>query len=186
MTKSLIYPFVGELLNPLLKPHSKCLEIGCGAKQYRSVLSCEYSGLDLPDSPYLIETPDFACGMEQIPAPDESFDIIFAVGVFICIPDIHGALKQTHRVLRKNGRLVIFDYQKLVGERLRMADSGHHNVWDFNDLSSLLICEGFQKNQIWDRSHELSFPESSIKTIARKLLGIPSQNQNWLVVEAVK
>jgi len=101
MKKSLFSPFVGKLLNPLLKPHSKCLEIGCGAKQYRSVLSCEYFGLDLPDSPYLIETPDFACGMEQIPVPDESFDTIFAVGVFICIPDIHEALKQTHRCLEK-------------------------------------------------------------------------------------
>jgi len=52
---------------------------------------------------------------EALPFPDESFDVVISNGVFNLIPDKGRALRETIRVLKPNGRLMIAD-QVLTGE----------------------------------------------------------------------
>ena len=51
---------------------------------------------------------------ENLPFPDESFDVVISNGVFNLIPDKVKALAEAFRVLRSNGRLIIAD-QVLTG-----------------------------------------------------------------------
>lgn len=51
---------------------------------------------------------------EQLPFPDESFDVIISNGVFNLVPDKRKALSEAFRVLKSQGRFMIAD-QVLVG-----------------------------------------------------------------------
>jgi ubiquinone/menaquinone biosynthesis C-methylase UbiE len=52
---------------------------------------------------------------EDLPFPDESFDVVISNGVFNLIPNKAKALAEVFRVLRPHGRVMIAD-QVLVGE----------------------------------------------------------------------
>ncbi len=50
----------------------------------------------------------------KLPFPDETFDVVISNGVINLIPDKEGALKEIHRVLKPEGRLMVAD-QVAVG-----------------------------------------------------------------------
>lgn len=52
---------------------------------------------------------------EQLPFPDETFDVIISNGVFNLIPDKEKALREVFRVLKSSGRFLLAD-QILMGE----------------------------------------------------------------------
>jgi SAM-dependent methyltransferase len=52
---------------------------------------------------------------ENLPFPDESFDVVISNGVFNLIPDKVKALSEVLRVLKRSGRLMIAD-QTLTGQ----------------------------------------------------------------------
>ena len=52
---------------------------------------------------------------EQLPFPDETFDVIISNGVFNLIPDKEKALREAFRVLKSSGRFLLAD-QILMGE----------------------------------------------------------------------
>jgi glycosyltransferase involved in cell wall biosynthesis/SAM-dependent methyltransferase len=65
--------------------------------------------LELRDLPY----DDIWQGSAtQIPAPDNSFDLVFSHGVLHHVPDILAAQSEVHRVLRPGGRLVVMLYAR--------------------------------------------------------------------------
>jgi SAM-dependent methyltransferase len=47
-----------------------------------------------------------------IPAEDDEFDLVFSHGVLHHVPDIQGAQREIHRVLRPDGRLVVMMYAR--------------------------------------------------------------------------
>jgi SAM-dependent methyltransferase len=48
----------------------------------------------------------------DLPFEDNSFDMVFSHGVLLVVPDIAGAQKEIHRVLRPGGELVIMMYAR--------------------------------------------------------------------------
>lgn len=54
---------------------------------------------------------------ENLPFPDESFDIVYSWGVIHCSPDTPKAVREIHRVLRPSGtaRVLIYNYYSMVG-----------------------------------------------------------------------
>ena len=186
MKKPTVYPFVEQIINPLISANDKCLEVGCGAMQYRHLLNCDYYGLDLPDSPYLDEKPHYTCKIEDLDAPKDTFGMIFSVGVLCCISDIDTALRKMYHVLEPGGFLIVFDYQKHVAKRLMKKDANHFQAFDYNELSTLLIDTGFDQNSIVDKSHMIVATQKSFKENIKSILGVPSQWENWLAVQARK
>jgi SAM-dependent methyltransferase len=49
---------------------------------------------------------------ENLDFPDESFDLVYSHGVLHHTPDTAGAIREVHRVLKKNGRAVIMLYHR--------------------------------------------------------------------------
>jgi len=180
-----IYPFVISILSDRVNKDDLILEIGCGGMQYRPFISGRYEGLDLPTSPYLNEAPFYNCSAEQIPCEDGRFNIVFGVGTFLIIPDIARTLSECHRVLKKGGRLVIFDYQKHVCQQLRHSDPNHRHIWDFKDLTLYLSNAGFELGCIYDITEEANYRglfRRALSYIFPHLRHIPT----WLIVEAIK
>ena len=179
------YPFVQTILNARLHENDRILEIGCGGMHYRSVVRGVYEGLDLPTSPYLDESPHYQCSAEEIPCKDVQYDLVFGVATFLIIPDIDRAIAECRRILRPGGRLVIFDYQKQICERLQRADPNHRHVWDFKDLKQHLTNAGFESNYIYDITDEANH-RGKFRRALRSLLPWLRQMPAWLIVEAIK
>lgn len=54
------------------------------------------------------------CSAEELPFPDQNFDVVISSGVFNLIPDKLTALREVFRVMKPDGRLMMAD-QVLVG-----------------------------------------------------------------------
>ena len=98
------------------------LDCGCGTGPMIEIL-CEkypdkhYTGLDL--TPGMIEkakekklhNAEFVVGdCENLPFPDGSFDVVICTNSFHHYPDPQAFFDSVHRVLRKNGCLILRDY----------------------------------------------------------------------------
>jgi len=91
----------------LLPPGQRLLDYGCGGKPYRSLFSrkfAEYVGADISQS----EGADLVLGKKgEIPVEGGSFDCVLSSQVLEHVEDPFRYLREAHRVLRSEGRLII-------------------------------------------------------------------------------
>lgn len=105
----------------------KLLEVGCGIGTDGSQFSKNYAlytGIDLnPNSVYLAKKRFEIFGLdgnfciadaENLPFKDNIFDVIYSMGVLHHTPNIHSAINDIHRILKKRGELIIMLYHKNV------------------------------------------------------------------------
>jgi SAM-dependent methyltransferase len=180
------YPFVAELLQKSVTVDSRVLEIGCGPMQYRPALNCRYEGLDLPTAPSLVEKPHWPEAAETMSCPSDSYDLVFGVAVFHLCRDVDAVLHQCHRVLKPGGRLIVFDYQRPVCERL--SRTSPCEVWDRAALSARIAAAGFPARSIRDRSgYGVNMaPWRWANLVIGKGLEWIGRPDNWLILEARK
>jgi ubiquinone/menaquinone biosynthesis C-methylase UbiE len=94
---------------------------------------------------------------EQLPFPDQIFDLILCQFGLMFFTDRHGALKQMHRVLRTSGRLVLSVWQGLdrhpFYQTLHEVSKRHFgkssveavfSLGDVDELRNLITDSGFQ------------------------------------------
>lgn len=101
----------------------KVLEIGCGlgtdGAQFAEA-GAHYTGVDLTDAAVELARKRFelfglsgefqTADAENLPFPDESFDLIYSHGVLHHTPDTAKAIREIHRVLRRGGRAMVMLY----------------------------------------------------------------------------
>jgi ubiquinone/menaquinone biosynthesis C-methylase UbiE len=124
-------PDVAEMLQHVyglldLRRVTSILDIGCGDGydlhqiSKRSPETCRFWGIDT--SPRAIQSASEATGRDggfifsvadasaSLPFRDAQFDVVFSKNVLECVSDKAALLKEVHRVLRKDGHLVLAHY----------------------------------------------------------------------------
>ncbi len=113
---------------------ARVADLGCGSGVFTDLLQrhgCDCTGLDL--SPKLIEIArakfpavEFVEGdVEQLPFADASFDVVLLSGLVHHLPDPARCAAEVFRVLRRGGRFVAFDPNRM-----------NPFMWAYRDRSS--------------------------------------------------
>ena len=103
----------------------KVLEIGCGlgtdGAQFAEA-GADYTGVDLTEAAVDLARKRFelfdlrgkfqTADGENLPFPNESFDIVYSHGVLHHTPDTGKAIQEIHRVLRPGGRAAVMLYHR--------------------------------------------------------------------------
>ncbi len=122
----------------------RVLDIGCGLQPYRALLGprvTEYVGVDRP-GPY--SNPTVVADADALPFPDGSFDAMMSTQVFEHLRDPEAALRESSRVLRPGGRIV------LTVPGVWPTHEAPHDYWRFtrNGLERALTAAGFAQVRI--------------------------------------
>jgi SAM-dependent methyltransferase len=91
------------------RPGGTVYDIGCGDKPFAPTvraLGCTYIGVDIAEGFYK-EKPDLIGTAIDVPAPDESADIIISSQVLEHLEDPLAALREAFRLLRPGGVMII-------------------------------------------------------------------------------
>jgi len=116
----------GQIILKFLKENvknkkKKILDAGCGEGRFlKYFVDNKYNitGMDLSKEYIRLAKKNVGKGkfvvgsVTNIPFKDNSFDYIFSVDVFQHVPDLNKAIKETQRVLKKGGTLIIIDKNK--------------------------------------------------------------------------
>ena len=128
----------------------KVLEVGCGlgtdGAQFAEA-GADYTGVDLTEAAVELARKRFelfnlsgtfqTADAENLPFPDDSFDLVYSHGVLHHTPDTAKAIGEVHRVLRPGGRAMVMLYHsgsynyrinisllRRAGARLLKSESG--------------------------------------------------------------
>jgi ubiquinone/menaquinone biosynthesis C-methylase UbiE len=149
-----------------LRPADRLLDVGCGTGALLAELSRIHppnllAGVDpspemlavarrkLPEPVELLEG-----WAEELPFPDERFDVVVSCNVFHYIRHPLAALKETRRVLRSGGRLVITDWCddylacRICDWYLRFFDPAHFRVYGRDECLRLLEQAGCDRAEV--------------------------------------
>ncbi len=147
MGKGTRYPHVVKQLEKHYKGGT-ALELGAGGAVYKELFE-NYIGTDLLISSYQ-EDGDLAafCDARYLPFENNSFDFVFQVASLFLIPEPERVCQEVSRVLRPNGKFIIFDYSLKTKKKLRAAydknnPDWHITYWTRKELCSLLTDTGF-------------------------------------------
>ncbi len=112
------YPHVCEALEQFTAGSRVCLEIGCGGKQYGEHIDGRHVGLDLQRGLYAGVGADVIGSAIHMPVRSESIDTVVMVATLLFMDEWERPIEQSARILRRGGRLVIFDYKPRTAIRL--------------------------------------------------------------------
>lgn len=159
----------------------KVLEIAAGPANLRHFFS-DYVGTDLPGNPYSKQgNLNLYCDARFLPFKMESFALAFVKSALYLVPEPDRVLRGLWRVLKHNGRLLIFDYTKrtqLGGiERNRRAGvKVNFALWEDTQLAELL------KQTLFEEVRQIP-AHSLFMSWFRSLRG---RDPRWLIFQAKK
>lgn len=122
--------------------HIRILDFGCGGSPYRSLFpNAEYFRADVHGAKDL----DFEIGEGgEVNAPGESFDLLLSTQVLEHCPSPHTYLRESHRVLRRSGRLILTTHGLFEDH----ACPNDFHRWTEDGLRALLTQSGFAVDSI--------------------------------------
>jgi ubiquinone/menaquinone biosynthesis C-methylase UbiE len=195
LLESLIYPHVKEILFREIKSLDTCLELGCGSGQYRLVVPGKYIGSDITAQNYRPELPrriDIVADAQALPFKDDSFDVVFIVAALYQIPDVEAVMTNVYRILRNEGKFLIFDYNYRTTKRLKNIENdgiNKNHVWTPWGLKRKVKETGFQAKIVYLYGQDTRIAWKKwlfrFKFIVRLLMVIPLR-EGWNIVIGVK
>jgi len=110
----------------VLNPAARCLDIGCGSGRWTTFVAKQAGTVDAVDPSSAAFVATRACGglpnvrvsvasADELPFDDETFDLVFSLGVLHHVPDTAKALKSITRKAKRGGYVLIYLYYALDG-----------------------------------------------------------------------
>jgi SAM-dependent methyltransferase len=133
--RSLIDPVAANYLRRHTREDGVTVDVGCGPAQYRHVISGGYLGVDVTIGefnsklyPGLLTSPDVLAEARSLPFRSGSFTTAFYAGIcyYLNTQQLHEAMTEAYRVLKREGTLVIMDHSKKTDELLQRQ---YEQVW---------------------------------------------------------
>lgn len=145
--------------------HGVVLELGVGSghnlKYYNASQVKHVIGIDpTPDASKLSqakEKSDISFELikesaEVLPVADESIDTVVCTYVLCTIPDVHQALSECRRVLKKDGRLLFVEHGLAPDKGVQKTQNRINGIWKKvaggchlnRDISSIISSSGFE------------------------------------------
>lgn len=95
---------IKKLASQINKENINILEIGCGGKSYKKFFpKSEWITTDINET----EDSDEIADVTQLRYEKNSFDVVFCISVLEHVFEYEKAISEMHRVLKKNGMLVL-------------------------------------------------------------------------------
>jgi len=152
-----------EAIKKVLPEKGKGLEIGVGTGRFAAPLGIQF-GID-PSGKMLETAKKRGVNVQQgtgenLPFMDEEFDYV-AIIISICFIKNPGkAIKESFRVLKKNGKIVlgIVDKNSFLGKFYQAKESAFYKQATFftvEELTGLLVSEGFSDISYWQTMYDL-------------------------------
>ena len=166
-----------------LQPNMKLLDIGCGSCIHLRMF--RLLGLDAYGVDKRIEIDDEKvkkCNIEneKLPFKDNSFDVIFSKSLLEHVQDPDNFIKESYRVLRKNGIIIILvpDWKSQL--KHYWDDYTHCKAWTYKGLKDCLIINNF-RNVECEYFYQLPFvwKHSYIGKIVTKIVSILPDSLKW-------
>jgi len=182
-----LYDHVAKWLShlQLTTPPFRTLEIGSGSGQYAALFQEKsYVSIDVPETWYTLQrAPDVYASADTLPFKETTFSHIFNVAAFDYFPNPEKCLTEFNRVLRANGKVIIFNYNLKTLEQIHQnckaladqnrASIGHH-TFDYQKLKKMASAAGFSCKQL------PLYPDRNLIRDC-KLLIRPSNFRNYLL-----
>jgi ubiquinone/menaquinone biosynthesis C-methylase UbiE len=124
--------FVVQIIKDYWQPGQKILEIGCGPSFLRDDFGKDYIGVDYTDEPYTSDLPrdvDIICTAENLLVESNSIDIVVIKSAFYLFGDQKKSLEEVRRVLKPEGKVIIFDYNRKTQKNLQRKFGESYPCW---------------------------------------------------------
>jgi SAM-dependent methyltransferase len=167
-------------------PDMSLLDVGCGSGELCALAAergARVSGVDVAAE--LVEIArqrvpeaDLRVGpAEQLPWPDDSFDVVTAINVLQFSADFLSALTEAGRVVRQGGRVAVCNWgrpqdqeARVMFERLSAADSAAPSVGEPGVLEDLARRAGLTPERVDEVAVPYEFPDRD--TLERAMLAL--------------
>lgn len=100
--------FIEARLKELVTDGRHVADIGCGEQPMRSMVEASggiYTGIDVAQNSQ--NTVHVIAGIDSVPLPDDSFDVIVLTEVLEHVADIDGAFQEIGRLIKPGGRILL-------------------------------------------------------------------------------
>ncbi len=140
--KKRVFETIDNLFTKIIKKEfkGKILDVGCGDGSFARVCNekgLQAAGIDICDG------CDFE--VDKFPYADNEFDIVFVYSVIEHIHDPANLLKETKRVLKPGGTLIIITPEWRYSHRSFYCDPTHVRPYDSKGLARLMQMYGMKK-----------------------------------------
>jgi SAM-dependent methyltransferase len=107
-------------------------------------------------------------GFHPLPFADATFDRILAVNAAYFFDEDGRDSAELYRVLKPGGQAVIYVTDRHTMQKWPFVSSGHHRLYDCDELSALFVAAGFRHVDIAVFPLELPFGTKGLLGIAKK------------------
>lgn len=177
-------PLVEYYLRKFVEGNHRIIDIGCGTAQYRHSTSAIYIGLDLTREPYSENRPrdvDVVGSGMYIPMAHHTYDLVFTVGALYQMADPYKALMEFLRILKPNGRVMLFEYNRRAQKRLQIGEAQKRPCWTQWGLKRLVQRSGFRSCELLlPICYEVGKVEKFLRLIRQECLG------QWAIVTGLR
>lgn len=186
------YDFIRKSLKRLTKKEEWVLEVGCGPAWYKDSINGRYVGLDVKTEPYRSDLPvqiDISGDGMFLPFKDEVFHVVFFVASLYQMAKVEKALEEAFRVLKRDGSILVFDYNKKTQAFLETKEEFKRFCWNSKDLVNCLRKSGFnliERHLPFELRSERQIGKVFFKAFGALLILFYELHQGWNIAFAKK